>query len=284
MGLFAGACSTAQKVEDTIFADGPRGAVSLQSVEDSWFKTAHPVSVSPLMVTHVLRGVQIQALPDDKTTAGRVFSDEDTEYLSPLISTALSKATKSQLVAFRVLRGRGAEHETIGGVLYLQGRLLHLALTHYRANSDGSKSGEQLDRPSRHPSGLGPRQLGFVPEAVKRSNLNEQPDLLDPPPLATLVIDYKLLLAELELSSGSVQPQTTHGPTPDRIRGDASSALSNAGGTASQETPALPKEKTQALQELIREQAIELDALKEDMRTLRRRLSEMETERHNQTK
>ena len=108
--------------------------MSLQSVEDSWFKTAHPLFVSPVLLTHMLRGVQVQVLPDDKTTAVRVFSDEDTEFLSPLISTALSKAAKDQLVGFRVSRGTDAESDTTGGVLYVQGRLLHLALTHYRAN------------------------------------------------------------------------------------------------------------------------------------------------------
>jgi len=284
--LFASACATSPKVVDMIFADGPRGAVSLQIVEDSWFKTAHPLFMSPLLLTHVLRGVQVQVMPDDTTTAMRVFSDEDAEFLSPLMSTALSKAMKGQLVAFRVLRGTDAEGEATGGVLYVQGRLLHLALTHYRASRGRGDSGARRDRQSRNPRGLEPDRVSFVPETARRSSLNEQPDLLNPPPLATLVIDYGMLATGVELSSSAPgQSQSLYSDSPAIMSQGAPPSMQSANGAVmSHEMQVTQAEEMRAIKALAMKQAKDLDALKEDMHAMQRRLAELEVETENMKK
>jgi hypothetical protein len=277
--LFVSACATSHKAVDTVFADSPGGVVSLQSVEDSWFKTAHPVFMSPVLLTHVLRGVQVQMLPDD-TTQVRAFSEKDAEFLSPLLSTALSKAMKGQLVAFHVLRGTDAESETTGGVLYVQGRLLHLALTHYRASIEKGDAGAKLDRQSRNPRGLVPGQISFVPETAKRTSLNEQPDLLNPPPLATLVIDYGLLASGIETSSSAPeQSQPLYSDSPAVMSQNASPSMQSANGEVmSHEPQAAQTEEMHAVKALVMKQTAELDALKEDMHAMQRRLAELEVE------
>ena len=283
--LFVSACATSHKAVDTIFADGPHGAVSLQSVEDSWFKAAHPIFMSPLLLTHVLRGVQVQVLPHDTTTAMRVFSDEDTEFLSPLISTALSKAMNGQLVGFRILRGTDAGSETTGGVLYVQGRLLHLALTHYRASIGRGNSGAQLNRQSRNPRGLEPGRISFVPETARRSSLNEQPDLLNPPPLATLVIDYGMLATGVEISSAPGQSQPLYSDSPAVIsQGAPPSMQSTNGAVMSHETQTAQAEEMRAVKALVMKQTAEIDALKEDMHAMQRRLAELEVDTQNMKK
>ncbi len=258
--LTLSACALTRPAEDTVFADSPRGAVLLQHVEDSWFKTAHPVSVSPLVMTHVLRGVQVQTVPEDGATGERVFSDEEIAFLSPLMSTALSKATKSQLVAFRVTQGPDPSGAMTGGLLFTRGRLLQLWLTHYRAPSIRTDAGTARDRQARHPQGLTPRQLHFVPDTVQRPSHNQQPDVIDPPPLATLVIDYKELATQIHRPSETTPAQlhSTETQTPRPEYGPSDS------------------EETQALKDVVKQQAIELDALKEDMQALRQRLSEMD--------
>lgn len=282
--LFISACGTSRTVEDTIFADGPRGAVYHQRMEDSWFKTAHPVSVSPLLLTHVLRGVQVQAVPEDPTTGERVFSDEETAFLSPLISTALSKATKNQLVVFRVTHDSGPGSDMTGGLLFTRGRLLHLWLTHYRANGARNDSGATRDRQARNPRGLIPRQLRFVTETVQQSSRNQQPDVIDPPPLATLVIDYMMLATALNLPSEAAPSQPIHGDGPPRNHAETQSARPDHRIPPSQDTLPSRAEETQALKDVVKEQASELDALKEDVRALRQRLSEMEATSSNPTK
>jgi len=284
ISLFIGACSTAQKVEDTVFADGPRGSVSLQSVEDLWFKTAHPVSVSPLLLTHVLRGVQVQPAPEGQTTAVRVFSDEEIAFLSPLMSTALSQATKRQLVAFRVAHDSGPGSDMTGGLLFTRGRLLHLWLTHYRTTGVGNDSGATLDRQARNPRGLIPRQLRFAPEAAQRSSHNQQPDVIDPPPLATLVIDYTMLATALNLPTETTPSQPLSGDGPSRNHAETQSARPDHGLPTAQGAPPSRDAETQALKDVVKEQAIELDTLKKDVRALRQRLSEMNAQSPNPMK
>jgi uncharacterized coiled-coil protein SlyX len=228
----------------------------------------------------MFRGVEVQALPADKTTARRVFSDEDTEFLSPLISTALSKATKGQLVGFRVHHGTNAGSDTNAGFLYVQGRLLHLSLTHYRADTGRGEIGAQPDRQFPNPTGLEPRQIGFLPEAARRSSLNEQPDLVNPPPLATLVIDYELLAKGLEQQSAPGQSQPLYlYPDVEAATQQALQSIISANGVAtSQETQAAHAEAIRSLKEDVMKKTTEVDALKEEVRALQRRLAETQAE------
>jgi len=270
--LLAGACATTSpKLVEAILVDGPRGSVYLQKGgEDSWFKAAHPLYMSPRLLTHMFRGVEVLALPADKTTARRVFSDEDTEFLSPLISTALSKATKGQLVGFRVHHGTESASDSTGGILYVQGRLLHLSLTHYRADTGRREIGAKLEQ----------RSIGFIPEAARRSSLNEQPDLVNPPPLATVVIDYELLAEGLEpqSASGQSQPLYLYQDSGTVTHQDVQSMLAANNAAISQETQAAQAEEIRSLKELIVKKDSELDALKEGVRALQRRLAEVQAE------
>ena len=283
--LLAGACATASDVVEVVIVDSPRGAVFLQRVEDRWFQAAHPLPLSPALITHVFRGVQVQEpqrllqpLPAGKATAVRVFSDEDTEFLSPLISTALSKVTTGQLVGFRVLHGTDAGSESTGGFLYAQGRLLHLTLTHYRADAGrldtGSKPGRQLP----NPTGLDQRQMLFIPEAARRPSRYEQPDLVNAPPLATLAIDYELLA---KLSDPQPAPAQSQPLRPDRTtvtHQGAQPTLPANGAASSKETEAAHSEEIRSIKELVIKKDMELEALKEEVRTLQRRLDERELE------
>lgn len=274
--LFMSACATSGTVEDTVFTDSPRGAVLLQRVNDSWFRTAHPVSVGPLLLTNVLRGAQVQPASNDQTTAVRVFSDEEIAFLSPLMSTALSKATKSQLVAFRVTHDAGPGSEMTGGLLFTRGRLLHLWLTHYRATGVRNDSVATLDRQVPNPRGLTPRQLRFAPEAAERSGHHQPTDVIDPPPLATLVIDYATLASALNLPAEAAPSQPRSGDEPPRHHATTQPVQPDPSLPTSEAVPPSRAEETQALKDKVKEQALELDTLKEDVRALRRRLSELD--------
>ena len=232
--LIATSCGfTQSKLKDEVLAESPRGAVFLQKAQDGWFKTAHPLSLSPVMVSAVLRGVQVMSAPTGEATAGQVFTEEDSEFLSTLISAALSKAAKSQVVGFRVNRRTDVGHETTGGILYVQGRLLHLTFTHYRAQQAQSGRAGPSPRLVPNPTGLDTRQLIFIPERAQRTSRNEQPDVIDTPTLASLVVDYE----ELATVSGLQPPPTQSHPVRlDQPPGIQRRDQSNAPGL--QESPA----------------------------------------------
>jgi hypothetical protein len=165
------------------------------------------------------------------------------------MSTALSKAATRQVVGFRVHHEMDAGGGTTDGILYVQGRLLHLTFTHYRAQ------GEQLNRDGAsgrivpNPTGLDTRQLSFVPASARRSSRNEQPDITETLPLASLVIDYATL------------PSWT--------------ALSTGHAAADQELHGAPAGSIGAAQAVGREKETESEVLQEEVRIPQHRLSEL---------
>jgi hypothetical protein len=237
--LLVSACTfSSSMARDEVLADSSHGRVFLQKVEDGWFRTAHPLSLSPAVLRAVFQGARVTPT-SDKAVGEPVFSDEDVEFLSPLVRRALSQADKSQVVGFDVIHGGPAGNETTGGIIYVQGRLVHLTFTHYRAQPVSSAQGGLSRRLVSNPTGLDRRQLGFIPETAERSSRNEQPDVANVPSLASLVIDYDEL-------SGGLPPQP------------------------------LPVDEPVAVPEPIRENNTELESLREEVRILQRRLSELD--------
>lgn len=249
--LGTSACAlTNSKVIEEVLVESPRGAVFLQNAEDGWFKTAHPLSLSPAFLASVFRGVHVQAAPAGRPEGNPVFSDDETQFLSVLMSTALSKAAKRQVIGFRVHHETDAGGGTTGGIFYVQGRLLHLTFTHYRAQGEQSSLESVPGQIVQNPTGLDWGQLLFVPESARRSSRHEQPDVTTTPPLASLVIDYKAL------PSWST-------PSTDQA-------------AVSQELPVVPANAIGDAHETMKENETELEAVKEEVRALKRRLLELD--------
>lgn len=277
MGVAISACAfTNANSMDDVLVETPRGAVFLQHAEDGWFRTAHPFDLSPELLATVFRGVHVQLSPTDALPGDRVFSDEDTESLSSVMSTALSKATKRQVVGFRVIHDLDGRQETTGGILYIQGRLLHLTLTHFRARHDGSEQSGTSHRLDPNPTRLDRRQILFTPKAANRSSRNEQPDVTAALPLASLVLDYEALISEATLPAISVRAHPIRSDKGSVFRQIIEPALPMRESSASHEKQTLPHDASRIIQTPAQGKESELEALKEEVRTLQRRLSELE--------
>ena len=279
MGILVSACVFPRPTAtDTVVLESARGTVFLQKADDGWFRTAHPLALSPSMLITILRGVYVQALPTNSSMNDRVFSDEDTEFLGPVMSVALSKATKSQVVGFRVVHDTAAGQETTGGILYLQGRLLHLTFTHFRARHDDSEPGGTSHRLHPNPTGLDKHQIKFSPEAARRSSRNEQPDVTAAPPLASLVLDYETLTGGLSPSPVPVESHPLRSDKGSVFQQLLGPILPADGTTVSDETHAGPDAANHDGH--MTEKEKELGALQEEMRRLQRRLDDLDTELH----
>src|SRR5207249_8656814 len=86
-----------------------RGSVYLEEVPDWSFEAAHPISIDPTTLAQVLSGVRIEerksiyrTTSDMEPKAVRAFSDDEVEFLAPLLATALSKADPEELIGFRL--------------------------------------------------------------------------------------------------------------------------------------------------------------------------------------
>ncbi|TKS58133.1 MAG: hypothetical protein EWM73_03628 [Nitrospira sp.] len=75
----------------------------------------------------------------------RIFSDEDAEFLSPLLAQGLSKAKPEQLVGFRVSSSAGSGSEPTTGSIYVQKGSIYLTI------------------------GKGTKPTGFMPESAART-------------------------------------------------------------------------------------------------------------------
>ncbi|HSQ51180.1 MAG TPA: hypothetical protein VLL94_07915 [Nitrospiraceae bacterium] len=201
------ACGTAAPTGKILFQD-PRGTVSLQTIPDQSIQATHPIKMDPTLLAQLLKGIEIQYQERgiQKFLAGTsapvpVFSDDQIQFLAPLLAEGLRTASPSQRVEFRAEtthKGSMLESsttETTAGSLYAYGRQLYFILSQYRyspsrINIDLSPS-TQRSRPVDY-TGLQNHILLFTNSAAQR------PDAFDPPTGGKptdkfLAIDYKLL-------------------------------------------------------------------------------------------
>ena len=102
------ACSTTAPTGKILFED-PRGTVSLQAMADQSIQATQPITLDPTLIAQVLKGmtVQDQERGIQRLLAGRsspvsVFSDDQIQFLAPLLAEGLRTATPTERVAYRV--------------------------------------------------------------------------------------------------------------------------------------------------------------------------------------
>jgi hypothetical protein len=124
-------CSSGSKI-----AKNAKGDVYLEEVTDWSFEANHPAVIDQLTIMKILKGVYSNQ--NDNGSSGmsaggskpmRVFSDEDAEFLAPLLAKGLAKAKPEQLVGFRVSSSAGSGSEPTAGSIYVQQDAIHLTIS-----------------------------------------------------------------------------------------------------------------------------------------------------------
>ncbi|HKQ32558.1 MAG TPA: hypothetical protein VJV40_05080, partial [Thermodesulfobacteriota bacterium] len=145
-------CST-PTLPGKILFDDPRGTVSLQTTSDPSIQATQPISLEPALLAQVLKGIEvqyqerhgIQSLIVGRSTPVLVFSDDQIQFLAPLLAEGLRSAGADQRVAFRVLTTHegsmleSSTTETTSGSLYAYGRQLCVILSQYRSSPKVTK-------------------------------------------------------------------------------------------------------------------------------------------------
>ena len=209
------ACSTTAPTGKVLF-DDPRGTVSLQTISDRSIQANHPINLDQALLAQLLTGIELhdegggehhikgfQSLIVGKADTYPLFSEDQTQFLAPLLSEGLRTATASQSVEFRVVttqepsnRFQSPIKETTAGSLYAYGRQLYVILTQYkynpmltntRINEAAHRSQDPLDY-----SGLKYRTMRFTPKAALRAD-SPDPPTMDKPTDRFLAVDYQLL-------------------------------------------------------------------------------------------
>ena len=210
------ACSTTTPTGKILF-DDPRGTVSLQTIHDRSIQANHPINLEPALLAQLLRGIELhdevlgehhvkglQTLIEGKAALTYpLFSEDEVQFLAPLLSEGLRKATPNDSVEYRVVttiepsnRFQSPTTETTTGSLYVYGRQLYVTLSQYHYNpmltnlsftEASHRSQDPLDY-----SGLKYRTLRFTPKAALRTD-SPDPPKMDKPTDRFLAVDYQLL-------------------------------------------------------------------------------------------
>ena len=160
----------------TKLAHNAKGSVYLEEVTDWSFEASHPAVIDQLTITKIVKGLYGNdgISGSLRMSAGgskpmRIFSDEDAEFLSPLLAQGLSKAKPEQLVGFRVSSSAGSGSEPTTGSIYVQKGSIYLTI------------------------GTGVKPIGFLPESAARTEPAPAYAAGDALDAITMIIDYHAL-------------------------------------------------------------------------------------------
>jgi hypothetical protein len=124
-------CSSTAKI-----AQSSKGAVYLEEVADWSYEASHPAVIDQATILKVIKGLYSDDSQDgsSRMSAGggkpmRIFSDEDAEFLTPLLAQGLSKAKPEQLVGFRVSPSAGSGSEPTTGSMYVRNDALYVTIS-----------------------------------------------------------------------------------------------------------------------------------------------------------
>jgi hypothetical protein len=271
----ASGCASSSRPALTIH-DSPRGSVYLERIPDTSFQATHPISLDPGTLARALRGIHVrddkntlQALFASQSSTARAFSDEDADFLAPLIATAFTKAAPDQRIGFRIIQTGSpsytqkegaafgsseppltlAPKETTSGWFFAHGRSLHMSLVQYRRRP---QKPDTIGGPNRNypdPTGLDRRELVFLPKEAQRPDAYRVGETDSP----TLVIDHELL-ARL--------PDQPAAPAPDQP------------ASAGPAQPPVPPAAT----------AQEVETLKKELQEIKRQLNEQQSRKDSPKK
>jgi hypothetical protein len=285
------ACAGTPK-PDLVIHESARGLVALERMPDTSIQAAHPVKFDPAVIAATLRGLYLKesktamdALFSSDPRSSRIFSDDDAAFLAPLIADALATTRADQLVRFTTVQSGalnvtnervgaaagssdsilGSRAERTSGTLYVYGLSLYVSITEFRHRPERPDTVNMPNRRLPDPSGLGNRDLVFVPASAVRSQNSQKGGLFgsDTPVLA---IDYQQLPKRTpfaETPASAPQPAAGAEPKP----------LPPTAATPSQQAaPAASNEELQAVKELVIKKDMEVEALKKDVEELKKEL------------
>lgn len=243
LALMVTGCSTTSNI-----AQNSKGSVYLEEIMDWSFDASHPAVIDQTTILKIVKGVY--TAETKMSAAGskpmRVFSDEDAEFLAPLLAQGLSKAKPEQLVVFRVSSSAGSGSEPTAGSIYVQQGAIHFTIS----------------------KGVG--ATTFMPESAART--------VQAQPFATggkggvmaHVIDYHAL---------ALAPMPPALPVVKTATGRATGSIANASATATaMEGPAEMQVQLGRAKDMLAKKDTEIRVLRKESDWMKRELRERDEE------
>ena len=176
MGIAACALIISGCAGGTKLAHTAKGGVYLEDVSDFSFEASHPAVIDQVTMAKIVKGIYgndgmngSSRMSVGGSKPMRIFSDEDAEFLSPLLAQGLAKAKPEQLVWFRVSSSAGSGSEPTTGSIYVQNGSIYMTVQR------------------------GNESIGFTPESAARIEPTPAYITSDTPGAMTMIIDYHAL-------------------------------------------------------------------------------------------
>ncbi|MCA1957781.1 MAG: hypothetical protein LDL14_04535 [Nitrospira sp.] len=138
LSFLATGCSSALFVShgEPVTYKSTKGTVYLKPIIDRSFTADHPAVIDQATLLTVIRGLMAEDVTDSSANMPvdggkpmRVFSDEDAEFLAPLLADGLSQAKPNQMVGFTVSPSAGSGAEPAAGIIYWHHDSLHITVS-----------------------------------------------------------------------------------------------------------------------------------------------------------
>jgi hypothetical protein len=265
------ACGTTAPTGKVLF-DDPRGTVSLQTISDKSIQATHPINLEPALLAQLLRGMGIQYQEHglQKMIVGQsapvpVFSEDQIQFLAPLLAQGLRTATPDQSVEYRVQatrKGIALESpitETTAGSLYAYGRSLYVTLSQYRYAASRTDTRKTSRGQVPDTTGLLNRILTFAPSTAQRpESFNQPTDGMSTDRF--LVIDYQLLQPGAPVAAATIAQTAPQ--------------VESVNESASRDTEILAQRDAEirTLKDLVVKKELELDTLRKELESVRKQL------------
>jgi hypothetical protein len=188
--------------------------VSLQTISNPSIQASHPVKLEPALLAQLLTGLELHDEgigphhfvmgPAGQASTYPLFSEDQIQFLAPLLAEGLRTATANQVIEYRVVtthegsnRLQSPTTEITAGSLYAyDGRQLYVILSQYRYNPMRTNlSLGDIPYRSQEPfdySGLRWRKLRFTPKDALRAD-SPAPPTIEKSTDRFVAVDYQLL-------------------------------------------------------------------------------------------
>lgn len=131
MALITSGCSSTATI-----AQSSKGNVYLEDISNWRYEASHPAIIDQPTILKVVKGLYGSGpqngspeMPAGGSKPMRVFSDEDAEFLTPLLAQGLSKAKPDQVVGFSVSSSAGSGLEPTAGSIYVKNGSIFVTIT-----------------------------------------------------------------------------------------------------------------------------------------------------------
>jgi len=249
----------------TKLAHNAKGSVYLEEVTDWSFEASHPAVIDQLTITKIVKGLYSNggmSGPSRMSAGGskpmRIFSDEDAEFLSPLLAQGLSKAKPEQLVGFRVSSSAGSGSEPTAGRIYVQEGSIYLTI------------------------GRGAKPTGFMPESAARTEPAPAYAAGGALDAMTMIIDYHALTRAPMLADMPIAKATPITPIAPIIAVASTKALAVSDSVGQEvgegELMAQKLSDSKIAKELLAKKDSEINVLRKESQWMKRELRDRDEE------